>query len=969
MDSKVETLARTVWAKSEYDAVRRPARWLPLIRHLDDTAAVAGRLWDEWLPRSVRALVTDSIGGDDRRARDLTVFLAGIHDIGKASPAFAVQVPQLADRMRVAGLPMPTVIPNDERRKARHELVGLIALEAWLCDRHQWSATASQQLGVIIGGHHGVPPEYDQARRAALRSDLVGAEPWVGVQRYLLDRAARRNGVGDFLESLREVELSQPVQVVLTAVVIIADWIASNGDLFPLSRLDDVEPDFDDDARVTQAWDLLHLPRPWEPVIPTASAGDVLSHRFGLPAGATIRPVQQFAFDLASTMDVPGIMVIEAPMGEGKTEAALLAAEVLAARTGAGGCFVALPTQASTDAMFSRVLSWLSRVPDARLAMDATRAIATERSVMLSHGKASLNATFGDLWMAGEPSRIAEGAVDVVVHSWLTGRKKGPLADFVVGTIDQLLFSSLRSRHLALRHLGLARKIVIVDEVHSYDAYMDVYLSRSLEWLGAYGVPVVLLSATLPSDIRAALVEAYRSGAASGQRRPTTVLKQAPSWAKHNKEREGRVGQVTPGPYPAITLQKNNEVSTVQVPASGRPKSVRIDIAADDLSALDALLDEALADGGCALVVRNTVRRAQEAARHLSEHYGADVEIAHSRYIGHDRVAKDAWLGRCFGPPDLNGHSAARPKRKIVVATQVVEQSLDVDFDLLVTDLAPIDLVLQRVGRMHRHERGPGQSNRPERLRDARCVIVGVNDWTASPPEVNAGSAKIYGSHMLFRAAALISEIIGGGGRITLPADIARLVQLGYSDVELGPPAWQPSMAEAASAAARAIADKRARANTFRLASPRPPGEPVLGWLRGNIGEADDTPEGQAQVRDAEDSLEVLVLQRSPGGQLRIPDWVTGHAGRAVPMNVKPSAALARIIAGCALRLPTYLTRGQSGDLLIAALEKNWHPELQESPLIAGQLIMELDDDRRGTYGPWTFHYDARFGLEVSERD
>lgn len=966
----MDDIAPVVWAKSRRDESKHLTGWLPLAQHLDDTAAVAAKLWDAWLPLATRRHIAVPFGNDEAEARRLAVFLAGIHDVGKATPAFAVQVDDLADRMRAAGLRMPASIPNDERRHLRHELAGHVLLESWLTGMHGWSRQAAQQLCVVVGGHHGVPADHGQLNRARTLHRLRGDDadgPWTDVQRHLIDRAARREGVLERLPAWRDLRLPQTAQVLLTGIVIVADWIASNDDLFPLAPIDDERPTFDDGDRVGRAWDRLQLPEPWLAAPPADTAAELLRTRFGLPPDAEIRPVQTAAFEVATAMDAPGIMVIEAPMGAGKTEAALLAVEVLAARTGAAGCFVALPTQATTDAMFLRVLDWLTRLPDVRLADEAAVAGRAARAVTLAHGRAMLNATFRELRMQGGPSDVAAdddtATLDVVAHSWMSGRKKGPLADVVVGTIDQLLFSGLRARHLALRHLGLAGKVVVIDEVHAYDAYMSVYLEGVLEWLGAYGVPVVLLSATLPDTSRRALLDAYWRGAQSSVPRdggPTGRRQRA--WATD----DGATVAPSAGlVYPAITARTSGETVTTGMDAPGPTTAVVIETAEDDIAALTRLLEDALADGGCALVVRNTVGRAQETAAQLRMTFGDDVTLAHSRFLAHDRIAKDTWLRRCFGPPGADGRTARRPERAVVVATQVVEQSLDVDFDLLVTDLAPVDLMLQRIGRMHRHAR----SDRPPRLRSPRCVVVGVEDWSAGPPRPVSGSVRVYLAYLLYRAVALVNEIVGSDGVIRLPVDIAPLVQRAYGDGVLGSPGWQEQMSTARQAFDEHVARQRSEAGTFRLDPPGAAGEPVVGWLHGHAGEAaDDSPRGQAQVRDSVDSFEVIALQ-SADGQLRIPDWVEDHGGTLIPLNEPPSDRLARVVAGCALRLPAYLTRGGAGDQLIKALEANYHPQLQASRLLAGQLILELDDDGRAVYGRWTFSYDARDGLRVSDDD
>ncbi|MGO4420448.1 CRISPR-associated helicase Cas3', partial [Streptomyces sp. MCAF7] len=533
-------------------------------------------------------------------------------------------------------------------------------------------------------------------------------------------------GVDERFAHWKAVKLPQPVQVVLTALVILSDWIASSAELFPYSS---PTTGHGGAGRLEAAWRGLDLPGPWSPAEPQGTAAELFAARFNLPPGTSIRPVQEEAVRMAREMPTAGLLIIEAPMGEGKTEAALAAAEILAARTGAGGCLVALPTRATGDAMFSRLLAWLEHLPD-----------EDGRSVFLAHAKAALNDEWSGLARAasrtitaidpdgpegvpasGKASRTSSSALQA--HQWLRGRKKGLLASFVVGTIDQVLFAGLKSRHLALRHLALAGKVVVIDEVHAYDAYMNSYLERVLHWLAAYRVPVVMLSATLPSDRRRALVDAYAG--------------------------DGAGADLSPDAYPLLTaVAPGGAPLSAQPPAaSGRRVDIHLEGLDDDLLTLADRLEAELSGGGCALVVRNTVDRVLEAAERLRERFGEDrVTVAHSRFVAADRARKDLDLRTRFGPA---GNRPSGPH--IVVASQVVEQSLDIDFDLLVTDLAPVDLMLQRMGRLHRHPR-----DRPERLRTPHCLVTGV-EWRNDPPEPVRGSLGVYqGPHTLLRALAVL---------------------------------------------------------------------------------------------------------------------------------------------------------------------------------------------------------------------
>lgn len=937
--------ARQVWAKHDRDK----DDWLQLWRHLADSGAVAGLLWDEWLPAQVRHVIGAALPGGADDARRLVVWSAATHDIGKATPAFACQVESLADRMRAVGLDMPPYRQMDDRRLAPHGLAGMLLLHEWLMERHGWPKRSAWQWAVVAGGHHGVPPSMGNIETLTARPRLLrtpgSAEAWRAVQWELLDACAGVCDVEERLPEWREVKLSQPAQAVLTGLVIIADWIASNADLFPYAQ--DARQR-NDRERVEAAWRGLALPSSWQAVDPGCDAAGLFASRFQLPSGARVRPLQERAVSAASQMP-PGLMIVEGPMGEGKTEAGLAVAEIFASRSGAGGVFVALPTMATSNAMFSRVLRWLRRLPD-------MRPDAGARSVQLAHSKAALNEDFRALTWADprsvrgvQPDEETQhgAAAELVAHQWLRGRKKGMLASFGVGTIDQLLFMGLKSRHLALRHLALAGKVVIIDEAHAYDAYMSSYLDLVLSWLGAYGVPVVVLSATLPAGRRRELVEAYTAA-----------------------EGADAVEQATG--YPLITVAGRDGTRVVhEVAASGRRTDVQVERLDDDLDVLADRLGHELAGGGCALVVRNTVDRVMETAAFLRGRLGDDnVTVAHARFLDLDRMRKDAELVKMFGPP---GESDTRPEGPhVVVASQVAEQSLDIDFDLLVSDLCPIDLLLQRMGRLHRHERGKGQSERPERLRRARCLVTGV-DWSATPVEPVEGSQRVYQPYSLLRSAAVLWPYLTGATpkerTVRLPEDISPLVQSAYGTAPEGPQSWQQAMDAAHDKYRVHIEKQRKKAEDFRLAAVGRDGSALIGWIDAGVGDADDTPAGRAQVRDGVESLEVLVVQRLADGTVRTVPWLEGgKGGRVLPTETVPESGLGRIVAACGLRLPFRFSIPKIADQAIAELEKEVIPAWQsrDSSWLAGELILFLDDNRRTRLAGYDLSYHRDDGLEAT---
>lgn len=742
--------------------------------------------------------------------------------------------------------------------------------------------------------------------------------------------------------------LTRPAQVLLTAVVVMADWIASNTDLFPLRPAHTaadpgrVPDQAETGARLDRAWTLLKLPKRWRPA-PERDPAAHFAARFHRPADQ-LRPVQRAAVELAWAQDEPGLIVIEAPMGEGKTEAALLAAEVLAARSGADGLFVALPTRATSDGMFPRVLDWLAALPE----FDA------EPSVVLAHGTASLNDHYRGLLRRGyqrfrsiaedhhpedhrlERARRDGNRVDGDVgmaHHWLHGRRKGPLAQFVVGTIDQVLFAGLKSRYLMLRHLGLAGKVVLIDEVHAYDVYMSTFLEQVLRWLGAYRTPVVLLSATLPSGRRAALLAAYEDGRGLG---PSAV-----------GNFEG---------YPRVS-STGGACRSVQ--AAGSPRRVRIDRLPDDPAVILPRITDAVAAGACVAVVHNTVSRVQDTAERLIAALGPDrVTVTHSRFLACDRAVLDRSLLERFGPD-----GAHRPAGHVVVASQVVEQSLDVDFDLLVTDLAPVDLVLQRIGRLHRHDR-----SRPAGYNQAACALIGVEAWDAAPIRAVRGSRAVYGEHPLLLSALLLGAREG----LVIPTDIPGLVEVGYSGDVPVPATWAVALREAEAQDERTRRTRIAAAEAFLLGPPGAAKETLRGWVYADAGDTED-PRAIGHVRDGGESLEVVVIRRDADGVLTTPPWIPGGA-TPIPPLLPMEDTLARRIAACALRLPPAMSAmNQVGDDVIKALERNRFDSFHAQPLLRDQLVLVLGPDNTAEvrHGSADFRvtYDETLGCVTSKAE
>lgn len=727
----MERALAKIWAKTATDGGEG---WHPLALHLLDVAAAADAVLDRE-PESTRARMAAILELPWEDARGWILLLVACHDLGKACPGFQAKWPRLLKATGLRCRPRPNIRIN-------HGFVSQIAL-AKLLREQDWPEELADYAADAVGCHHGERASPTSIFHLEYDRRAMGEDDWVRARRALFEAL-----LPVFAPTRRPEKetLTGPDFMLLAGLTSFVDWIGSNEEWFPFGRPEDCDdlPRWFQRRRTSadQALDAIG----WTARTPLSSGQQTFEEVF---PPFSPRPLQQAMIDTLADLHQPAVLLVEAPMGEGKTEAAFFAHLELQRRLGHRGLYVALPTKATGNAMFARTLEFIRRQGSERVL-----------DLQLLHGATLLNDLFQDLRPSGIHDPAAGG--EVRAGEWFTSRKRALLSEYGVGTVDQALLPILPVRHHFVRLWGLANRVVVFDEIHAYDAYTGTLLNNLVGWLLALGSSVVLLSATLSPSIRRRLAGAVEA--------------ELPQ-----QEEE----------YPRLSVFKPGVVKQTHFEADpARQLTVQLQGIEPDLPAIHAALDQCLAGGGTGLALVNTVQRAQElyrlfpggdAIEHRGQQVGkllldgTEVYLFHARFPADRRQAREELALQVFGK------SGRRTGRQILVATQVAEQSLDLDFDVMITDLAPIDLVLQRAGRMWRH---------PNRVRPVSAPILLVSGLAGDQPPLFGEPlwwGHVYREDLLLRTWSLLRE----RSTLTLPDEIDSLVQLVYEEVVEVPAALQ----------------------------------------------------------------------------------------------------------------------------------------------------------------------------------
>ena len=668
-----------------------------------------------------------------------------LHDVGKVSPRFQKKIYSAFQKE------LPEAISEVNIGDENHCVTSSVTLR-WLNLRN---------LAKVAASHHGRSCEGDGHDAT---TDRYGNREWEALREELIQKLIERVGL-----EKKDISKEPWKKQIVLGLTILADWLSSGMDLEPGQ-----EP---------------------TPEICAEAVGKAGFKPFKVQQDLTFselfRGDNQPGFepnDVQKTMleniQPGGIYVLETEMGSGKTEAApALAYELLKSHKYAGVYF-ALPTQLTSNKIYDRFKPFLENI----LAPENG-----ELKPLLLHSKA---------WLEKEIQNDEENGFqrkEYKADSWFSDRKRALLAPFAVGTIDQLLMAVINVRHSALRSLGAAGKVIILDEVHSYDAYTGSLIRTLVEYLRKWNCTVIILSATLTHELRNKLLG-----------------------VENTQQERG---------YPLLSIRGEKEVFYHEF---DQKKSKKVKIS--HTSSIDQAYDTALKraeQGECVLWIENTVSDAQKAFRHFTCFFDPqNVGLIHSRFQEKTRRKnEDEWVDK-FGK---NASQADRAGGKILVGTQVLEQSVDIDADFLVTRLCPTDMLLQRIGRLWRHE-----SLNPFRPKSAQPEVLILNEnpfQNVEKENAPTNTPPVYAPYVLMRS----QEVFENRDEIVIPRDMRELIESTYSEREERETGWYAKLKQE-------LEKKRRELKALALSS------------MGTIDEA--SPDTEASTRYIEhETVEVLLIK------------------------------------------------------------------------------------------------------------
>ncbi|EMM72348.1 CRISPR-associated helicase Cas3 [Leptospira weilii str. 2006001855] len=759
-----------------------------LVYHCFDVAAVG----EVYLSQNETLCVhfSQKLGIDPLTFKNLFVFFLILHDLGKFSDCFQSLIPDIKSAFGNSNSPIGPY-------SIRHDSLGYIFWGKWILKDERfgnyngllteqnwlgWNGLQSSKdksyfteftdvLIRCVTGHHGRPPSkngYSGQTAVSPDSHFTEADRLAA-----LDFSKEANRIlspnlyfkGNF-KTLYDSTLQ--ISFWLAGLSVLCDWIGSNAEIFKYRTTPIDLEEYYTTISLNNASKAVKK----SGILPSKIA--LNGNHFGIfEYLQEPTPLQKFCSEVVLP-DSPSLFILEDVTGSGKTEAALILTHRLMQKNTYSGFYVGLPTMATANGMYRRMSSVYRNLytkeslPSLVLAHGARNLSDSFQSSVISD-----NAILSDRNYSFQSEKNQEESASAICNIWLSdNQKKSLLADTGVGTIDQALLSVLSAKFQSLRMFGLSRKVLILDEVHSYDPYMVELICCLLKAQAKIGASVILLSATLPKILRKTFSESFALGL------------------------DTELQDIKSEEYPLVSLISDRPV-VEETPISTRKevsRKLNVKFFFNQEQVLQKIL-EISNQGRCVCWIRNTVSDASQAFSFLHSKLGDRVTLFHSRFAMGDRLNIESQILENFG---IQSDQISR-KGKVVVATQVVEQSLDLDFDCIITDLAPIDLILQRAGRLYRHSRDIS-GNIKQGLDERGVPIL----WIFSPEPIDdpksdwfsrfsRGGSMVYSDHgKLWLTARLLQERKGW----RMPEDARNLIESVYGTNVMVPQSFQENQSK-----------------------------------------------------------------------------------------------------------------------------------------------------------------------------
>lgn len=652
-----------IWGKHGYDGA---GEIHPALFHMIDTGFVALHILSE-ISEIDMSFIERNTGLSKTEIFTVMPFLVPLHDLGKITPEFVSQYAEAAQELEKEGYRFP-----ESTKKIRHEKFSYILAQKFLPD-----FSFRRQICDILGGHHG--------RYSFIPRNNINKEEYENIinksgfdqQIWKEQQQIAYKIIGEIfpcdINLLNKIDLKEPFYFYFSGFLSLIDWIASDKELFPYAGSNMSWQEYVE--TIPEKINKIPAKVPFSLAKPQSLTWqDIFGHK--------PYQTQQLIADEIQNVDKPCLLIIEDSTGNGKTEIAEFCANKLMINVGHKGMQFLMPTQATADNIFKRIINFIEKSTKGRA------------NTQLGYSGSWANKEYWNI----KPKNVGDGSV--VAEEWFTSDNRKLIAQFGDSTVDQALMSILPVKYFFMRLFGLSNKVIVVDEVHSYDAYMLTLLERLIKELKRLDCSVILLSATLSKGIRKRLVNAFGS--------------------EITKEAE----------YPRVTLV-NNGVTTVKSLPVVRPKKIKLNhfyvgMAGPEKGESGSRNDivchvlDKIKNGGCAAVVCNTVKDSQEMYDLFLSKADCPIHLIHARYTKKDKVEIENKIFSLFGIDKSGDKPTKRPIKAVVIGTQIIEQSLNIDFDFMVSFLCPIDLLIQRLGRLFRFS----NFSRPNSFKEPEASII-----------------------------------------------------------------------------------------------------------------------------------------------------------------------------------------------------------------------------------------------------